>query len=374
MATGPEHRRQLIARRWAGLLGASDAAQHPLYTELAELARHEPLLTELILAAPEDQQRPNLLLAALHDLALAAPDGPLAPWYPTARWLAATGGLDAEPAEPPPSSPLPEGAGSAVVRFLTAEREAVVELLRTRATQTNEVGRCAPLLYGLSKLRPSDAPVALVDLGASAGLNLACDAYRVELGPFHLGPPGSPVVLRTELRGEVDEPIVAPRIAWRRGLDRTPLVPSRDEDARWLLACQWPDDLERFERTRRALRLARRDGGVEVVAGDVVEDLAAVVEPAPAGDRLVLFHSWVAAYLTAQRQTQLADAVRQLGEERPVSWLFLEHPREVSGLEIPLLATERIPGSSLLVLVDEERRARVLAQCHPHGTWLRPDA
>jgi hypothetical protein len=366
-----EHRRHLIAQRWAQLLGASDVDEHPLYAELAELARHEPLLVELVLEAPEDQQRPNLLLAALNDLALASPGGALEPWYPTARWLAELGGLDADPAAPDRLGPLPPGAGEAVVAFLHAQRDAVVERLRSRATQTNEVGRSAPLLYGLSKLASGEQPVALVDLGASAGLNLACDAYRVELGPWRLGPPTSSVVLRTELRGELTEPVVPP-IGWRRGLDRAPLDPRRDDDARWLLACQWPDDLERFERTRRALRLARRNGGVEVVAGDLVDDLALLVEDAPKETRLVVFHSWVAAYLPHERQAQLTDALRKLGRQRPLSWLFLEHPREVPGIHVGRLEVERIPGSSLLVLEEPPGEARVLAQCHPHGTWLSP--
>jgi len=362
-------RKVAIRRHWAELLGATAAGTHPLYEELAAEAAHDDRLVTPLLAAPESQQRPNLLLAAVHRLVLEDPSSPLAPWYPTTTWLTRVG-LDGATLEPPESAPLPEGGGAAFLAFLAEHLEDVGSLVSSRSTQTNEVGRAALLAWGLSQIRTlHDEPVALIDLGCSAGLNLLVDRIHLTIGTSELGDRESGVHVVTELRGHAPR-LELPRVSWRRGLDRAPLSAALDGDALWLLACQWPDDLERFERTRRALAAARAEPPV-LEQGDVVDGLRGVVDHAPLEARVVLFHSWVAAYLSAPDQARLRAAIRALASERAVSWLWLEHPRDVPGLEPPLVE-DRIPGSSLLVLDEPPGQTRVLAQCHPHGSWLAP--
>ena len=64
---------------------------------------------------------------------------------------------------------------------------------RTRSTQTNEVGRCAALLPALTQLavdapgapHGGGRPLGLVEVGASAGLNLLVDRYGYEYEPGH---------------------------------------------------------------------------------------------------------------------------------------------------------------------------------------------
>ncbi len=342
---------------------------HPLYDQLAKQAAHDDRLVTPLLCAPESQQRPNLLLAAVHRLVLDDPSSPLASWYPTTTWLARIG-LDGDPLESPESAPLPEGGVAAFLDFLAEHDEGVESLVRSRTTQTNEIGRTAPLAWGLSQIHAlHDEPVALIDLGCSAGLNLLVDRIHLTIGTSELGDRGARVQVVSELRGDAQH-LELPAISWRRGLDRAPLSAALDEDALWLLACQWPDDLERFERTRRALAAARAEPLV-LEQGDVIEALRAVVDQAPVEARVVLFHSWVAAYLSVGDQANLRAAIRSLATERAVSWLWLEHPRDVPGLEPPRVV-DRMPGSSLLVLEEPPGSARVLAQCHPHGTWLAP--
>jgi len=358
-----------IRRHWAELLGASGAASHPLYSELAGQAAHDDRLVTPLLTAPESQQRPNLLLAALHHLVLRDPSSPLAPWYPTTTWLERVG-LDGGPAEPPESLQLPPGGVEAVLAFLTERAEEIEILVGSRTTQTNEIGRAATLAYGLSQIRAHhDEPVALVDLGCSAGLNLLVDRIHLTIGVSELGDRDARVQVVAELRGEPQQ-LELPAISWRRGLDRAPLSAAVDDDALWLLACQWPDDLWRFERTRRALAEARAHPPV-LVQGDMIADLEHVVDQVPDDARVVLFHSWVAAYLSFEEQASLRAAISSLSSRRGVSWLWLEHPRDVPGLEPPRV-DDRIRGSSLLVLEEPPGLARVLAQCHPHGTWLAP--
>jgi hypothetical protein len=368
----PEVGRERIRRRWAELLGAPGGLEHPLYAQLADRAASDDRLVDPILIAPADQQRPNLLLAAIHRLVLDDPDHPLARWYPTARWLAEVGGIDASPTEVPTRHALAPGGADAVVSFVGAEADRLSALMGTRATQTNEIGRSAPLALGLSHVaRGADAGVGLIDVGCAAGLNLLVDQVRIELGEVALGDPSSSVLIRSEVRGHLGSVALAP-IVWRRGLDARPLAAADDDDALWLLACQWPDDLERFERTRRALCAARRSP-LELVQGDLIDDLEPLIESAPDGAHLVIFHSWVAAYLSARRQEALAARIRSIGESRSISWLWLEHPREVPGLAPPRLAGTRIAGASLLVLEEPPGASRALAQCHPHGSWIAPE-
>ena len=51
----------------------------------------------------------------------------------------------------------------------------------SRATQTNEAGRCATLLPSLAAISAAeDKPLALIEVGASAGLALFPDRYGYE--------------------------------------------------------------------------------------------------------------------------------------------------------------------------------------------------
>ena len=131
-------------------------------------------------------------------------------------------------------------------------RADIVELLATRHTNTNEVGRSAVLGPALTAVAARlGAPLGLVDVGASAGLNLFCDRYRLDYGAAGAtGPADAPVRIECAVVGGA--PPIAPalpEIAARTGLDLDP-VDVRDEDAtRWLLACVWPDT-GRLPRTR----------------------------------------------------------------------------------------------------------------------------
>ncbi len=105
----------------------------------------------------------------------------------------------------------------------------------TRRTQTNEPARCAVLLPALAQL---PQPLALVEVGSSAGLTMLFDRYSYDYGGYRLAgsDPDAPV-LRCEPRGPVPLPPRIPEIAWRAGLDLNPLDVTSDDDVRWL---SWP--------------------------------------------------------------------------------------------------------------------------------------
>ncbi len=367
-----ERRRREIRRHWAHLLTPADAVRNPLYAALCAHARHDDLLIDILLNTPDTQARPNLVLAAVHDLVLEDPSGELGVHYPTAAHFVACGSsIDAPPVDPLPfAPPLPEAAET-ITRWISHHRDEVVSRMEGRSTQTNEVGRTAVLSCGLAAAA-GNRPTALIDLGCSAGLNLLFDHYRIDrTDGITLGDPSSSVVVTTESSG-APLPSTMPEIPWRLGVDLAP--PDLDDDlaARWLLACQWPDDLARFERSRRAMGLWRAsDARPSLMTASVVEGIDEVLDTVPDDLLVVIAHSWMVAYLNASEQQQLASWIRRAMQQREVAWLSFEHPRLVPGLEHPSSAATRIPGASTLVLETHDRGPRVLAQAHPHGTWIR---
>ena len=365
----PQTREEARAH-FAHTLTPEQRASSPLYAALCDATRDDDTLVDLLLSAPPSQRRPVLVFAALHELALTEATEALSPWYPTARWLSQCGGLDGAPATPAPISIDDLALGVAAVREVAREHhDQLGHLLAHRSTQTNEVGRSGVLAFA-QRLVADGASFGLVDLGCSAGLNLLPDTYCIEasdgtlLGDASSGVTISPTWIEGSPRG------ARWQIEWRCGIEVAPIDLASDADARWLLACQWPDDLDRFERTRRAIRQWRaRSTQPPILPGTALTRLEEAVEMAPADLPLIVQHSWVAAYLSRQEQDELAALIRRLGANRPLSWLWLEHAREVPGLEPPRPLRARIPGSSLLVSERIGEAPQVLAQVQPHGGW-----
>jgi hypothetical protein len=339
----------------------------PLYRAVCLEVAGDPELLELAGRAPLAQRRPNLLLAAVHYLLLRGMEDPLADLYPT---VACVRHREIAPADP-------STAAAAFRHFCLAHRDPIGALLINRATQTNEIGRCSALLPAFAALAARHGPLALLDLGTSAGLTMHFDRYAYDYGTSgRAGALDSPVRLECDLRSghlpalDAHDP-VAPRV----GIDQMPLDPADEADACWLLACQWPDQLERFERQRAALELARQyHGDVQIIRGDIVDDLPAVAHAIDPGRHLCIVHTWVAAYLDETRQRALADAIEHVARHRPASWLFAELPEEVPGLPLPPAPEDRgTEHATALVLVsfdEAQPRAERLADMHPHGQWL----
>lgn len=353
----------VLAERFR-LFVATDCNRYtPLYARLGTAIADDSHLLSILGRARRGQKRPTLLLAAIHYLVLASPDHELARFYPSV-----TGG------------PVPDGDPTPPLRRFCAEREAeLVDLVRTRATQTNEVNRSVALRASLATLLPVERTIAVVEVGASAGLNLGFDRYRVEVGAVAGGPADSPVRLAADPVGPpapVDRAL--PPVAWRRGLDRNPVSLADPDAVRWLEACLWPEQTERLTRFRAAVTLMAEDPAV-VVPGDMVDDLAAAVADAPAGVPLVVWHSWVLTYLARDRRPAFADAVAALSEHgRDVWWLSAEGPGVVAVLpqpEVPDDAPEEVRYATHLGVQhlrdgSAVEPARVLGRCHPHLRWL----
>jgi hypothetical protein len=256
------------------------------------------------------------LLGAVHRLVLRGDAPELALHYPS------TGGR--------PGDVWPAFAG--VLRDHAGELRRLVE----DPVQTNEPGRCAALLGGfLEVARTTGLPLRLLEVGASAGLNLRFDHYRYEIGDESWGPPDSPVVIRTRLAGAGRRPPLGTRlrVASRAGCDPRPVDPRTEEGRVTLTSYVWPDQVERLERLRAALAVAGEVVAPVERAGAAGWTEARLAEPAP-GVATVVFHSIVMQYLPAAERDRFERAL----EAAPgtLAWLRMEPAGEVTDVRLTL--------------------------------------
>jgi hypothetical protein len=237
------------------------------------------------------------------------------------------------------------GDGAAAWPALREALAANVTELRAsveRPVQTNEVGRSAALLFGfLAVADETGLPLRLLEVGASAGLNLRWDRFRYEADGFSWGPPDSPVRLSFELEGEAPalDPPATVEVASRQGCDASPIDPTTADGELTLLTYIWPDQVERIARMRAALEVAK------AVPVSLDHEPAAawtrrrLAEPAP-GVATVVYHSIMSQYLSDDERAELFACIEEAGtratEQAPLAWLRMEPVDDRAAVELTL--------------------------------------
>jgi hypothetical protein len=273
--------RSEISIRYTRFAEEEARGRSPLYESIARGVAADEAVIGFLLGLPKAKQQPNLLLAAVRHVSGTPRD------WPDFREL------------------------------LLSDRDAVYALMQVRSTQTNEPARCATLLPVLAQL---PQPLALVEVGASAGLCLLPDHYGYDYGHAILGT-RSPT-FRCAVNDAVPIPAVLPRIVWRAGLDLNPLDIDDSSQVAWLETLVWPEQTERLGNLRAALRIAAA-AKPRVVKGDLAGDtLAQLALEAPRHATRVIFHSAVLAYVADQAERQaFAERAMRLG-----TWISNEMP------------------------------------------------
>src|SRR5205085_663655 len=169
-------------------------------------------------------------------------------------------------------------------------------LISTRLVQTNEVQRSACLVPAFARVahQAQGRPLALVEIGASAGLNLLWDRYGYDYGDGRrYGEARSPVRIACNVHGDRRPPIPAllPPVAWRVGLDLNPVDVCEPEAALWLQALVWPEHNRRAALLQRAMEVARRDPPT-LIAGDALDLLPAMLPTVPHDMALCVVHTF----------------------------------------------------------------------------------
>ena len=291
----------------------------PAYVTLSNSVADDPAILEFLLTLPQDKRQPNLLFAS-------------------ACYLLGT------PADP-----------GTLRKLVDRDQDALTQVMLTRRTQTNEAARCATLLPALAQL---PEPLALIEVGASAGLTLLFDHYSYDYGDAVIAgsDPQAPT-LRCGLRGPVPVPARVPEIAWRAGLDLNPLDVTDEDDMHWLSCLLWPGEGDRAQRLAAAIVTARRSPP-PVHRGDLLTDLPALAAQAPADATLVVYHSAVLAYVAPEDRVRFAATVGGLA----AVWFSNEAPGVVASVQ----RTDRDDGTFVLARDGREE----LARTDGHGDWL----
>jgi hypothetical protein len=287
------------------------------------------------------------LFGAVHRLVLTGEVRALAAYYPS------VGGI----ADPDAAWPA--------FRQVCVDHGETIRPWLSRPPQTNEIGRGAALLGGLLHIAAATGlPVRLVELGASAGLNLRPDLLRVTWDtprPGAYGPRTSPVVLATAWTGPLP-PLGAPlAVVERQGCDLNPVVPTTSEGRLRLLSYVWPDDLDRIDRLRGALELARQVP-VPVARADAATFLEGT--GLREGTALVVWHSIMWQYLPSDDRARVRAQLERLGGEAtqsaPVAHLSLELD---PGSPSALVRLRLWPAAQFPTYRDEV----TIADAAPHG-------
>lgn len=215
----------------------------------------------------------------------------------------------------------PEEAYPAWAAWLAAHGDALVAEASARSLQTNEPLRCAALLPALSLV---DGPIALLEVGASAGLCLYPDrySYRYRGGPdLDPGSGVSPVVLVSDLAGR--PALRLPEIVWRAGVDLAPLDAADAADRRFLTALVWPGEEGRAARVEAALDLVATDPPL-LVAGDASDPdvLAATAARAPCDATLVVTTPGVLPHIPRAGRERLLETLAAMD----AVWISIDPP------------------------------------------------
>jgi hypothetical protein len=309
--------------RWFARVEAAPVS--PTYAELAAAVAEDADVLAFLGTLPPLKRQANLLLAALTFLHGGPPAG-----------------------------------GAQLHDRVVGDDDRLRSTMLSRATQTNEAARCSALLPLLADL---PGPLALIEVGASAGLCLYPDRYGYEYDGVRVGPP-SAVQLRCTTTGRGPVPRGVPRVVRRAGIDLNPLDPADPEDVDWLAALIWPGMVGRQQRLHAAAAIAAREPA-ELVRGDVLDRLPEVVAAMPADSSVVVFHTAVLAYLDTAARDDFVELVTDL----PVRWIS----QEGAGV-LPTVAA-RLPeapdaGENRFLLA---RDGEPLAWTRPHGgqiDWL----
>ncbi|WP_188852866.1 DUF2332 domain-containing protein [Haloarcula argentinensis] len=318
----------------------------PLYAHLCREAAEDSDILDIASTVPEGRQAPHLLLAAVHYLLDRNPAHRLAEYYPSIT----------RRARDPDDECFP-----AFHEFCLDHADDIRPLLRTRRTQTNAVRRSAVLYPAISQVaRATDGPLALVELGPSAGLNLLFDRYRYDYDGRIVGNRDSPITIESSVRHD-DPPLpeTPPAIRSRVGLDRNPLNVTDEADRDWLRALVWPEHEERRTVLDGALTVARDDSPA-LIEGDMLDDLPAVLDEIPSDVPVCVVNTLVLYQVPAELTEALTTLLEDLMADRPLHWLTGQ--RDLSGGESVGLDWKRWGGDGV--------EATHLVDYEPHGAWL----
>lgn len=326
---------------------AEQTSGSPMYCFLSKEISKSVELLNLACKSDVSQPAPNLFLAAVNYLVTKNPTEELAKYYPNLG-----GSFEAS-----------QKMFTVFASFCKKYENQIINLIKARLVQTNEVQRCALLLPGLSvvsKLAGSPK-IALIDVGASGGLNLLMDqAYVKYSNGMQTGPMNSSLQLECELKGATLHGFKnVVRIASRIGIDLNPVDLLNPNEREWAMALLWPDQPERLKRFKTALQLLSNTK-ILLHEGNANAVLPNVFTKIPHDQQICVMHSFTLNQFSESDRKNFDHILEMASVNRSIwrmslEWIGTENPE--------LVITEYSSG--------KRNNSKKLAECHGHGEWIR---
>lgn len=305
------------------------------------IAKDKELLTIATHCQP-GQPIPNMLFAAVHYLLMNGKADPLSRYYPSLT-------INHE---------SPDNVFPAFRKFVLTHSKQIIEILETRLVQTNEVRRSSflyPAFKTVNRLF-DNKPLALIEIGPSAGFNLLWDHYLYQYDEQgQVGLADSSLTLTSTFRGDGRPDLSGPMptVSSRTGIDLHPIDLMDRDQIQWLQALIWPEHVERKMRLNKAIRIAMVNP-IEMIQGNALEVLPKVLADVSLSDLAVVFHTFVANQFTEEQRQTLLRIVEEYGAKRDVIHIH-------NCIEPHLHAT---------VYRNGERIDMALANADPHARWI----
>jgi len=352
-STAPLRKARTLAQVYRHFSEVDAAGTSPLYACVAMALSESDEGLRAIEAAPARKRHPAVILAALHDLALAGHAPALAAAYADGDGSA---------------------AAAAAIDALVHMTDSVVRVAVRRPLRANETGHCAVLYPAIAEAasRVGAHAVGLIDVGCSAGLNLSVDRVGITYSNGQsLGDPSSPVQLSSLNVGERPIPERAmPEVVDRIGIDPDPLDVTDADDARWLRACVRPDDPERMARLEAEVALAATAPPL-LLQGDAIEVLPDALARVPADALPVVTTAWALSSFPLENRMRFLHRLDEAATGRTVAWVSAEGVGVAPA--VPTLGDRHASGHSIIgvTLLDHSAlRADAVGRCWSQGHFL----
>jgi hypothetical protein len=334
-------------KRYHFALAPEDYDRLPFYTALLHELECDTLALEMLASVRHEQRNPMLVLAALHLAALTGHDV-LGPLYDDARH----GVLEDS-----------KFAAQRVMDVVRADPDIVRGQL-WRSTQTNEPGRSAVIQAVMGDLARDGEEINLIEVGASAGINLHFDQF-----PVRAVDDGHPLTLVCEDLTPIDRTRVMPKVRTRVGIDPQPLDLDNNDDRLWLKACLWPEQRRRHERLDEIVRARASWPNTTMLRGSA---MACIEDAFALGDddvMTVVMNTWSAFYFTPKERAAYYEEISRRCANGNVAWISMESTMvKWSNLEVDEAAHHR--AASQVILMCPSSKPAVWGWCHAHGRWL----
>ncbi|WP_330949054.1 DUF2332 domain-containing protein [Virgibacillus sp. MG-45] len=316
-----------------------------LYAFLSKNIAANKELLELSAHAGKGQPIPNLFFGAVHFLLLNGTEHELRNYYAS---------IVSEPKTETEAFPV-------FFDFCLRNRQAIIPLLQTKMVQTNEVRRCAYLLPIFDSIyRKTNKPLAFIEIGTSAGLQLLWDKYRYTYSFNNqvYGNEQESLYIHAEVRGN-GKPIISerfPPVERRIGIDLHINDVTDKASYQWMYALIWPEHHERRAMFKQAVSLVRKHKEkLQLIEGNAIDMLVELVEEIPMNNTVCIFHTHVANQIPKQEKERLLSDIAQIGESRDIFHIY----NNMWDRKLHLDA-----------FMNKEVESRVVGETDGHGRWF----